>query len=203
LPTGASLSTLEHKESTMANLLPEIADRHARRAFDTRPIPEEVLTRTLEAARLAPSCSNKQPWRFVVCTSGNSLESARSALSSGNYWAKVAPVLIIVTTRDNLDAELSDNRAYAQFDTGMATMNLQLQAVREGLFVHPMAGFDPSSLRSAFSFAPETRVITVVALGYPGDGSNLNEKHASAESADHERKPLGEVVGYNELPADV
>ncbi len=181
----------------MAEIITEITERRARRAFDTAAVSTEVLNRIFTAATLAPSCSNKQPWRFIVCTEDPSLSLVREALLGGNYWARKAPVLVVVTTQDDLDCQLNDDRNYAQFDTGMAVMNLQLQATREGLYIHPMAGFEPQVVREAFSLAPEVRVITLIAIGYPGDTSHLNEKHLAAETADQERKGLDAVIRWN------
>lgn len=181
----------------MSEIINEIRTRRARRAYDSAPLEQEVLDRVLTAATLAPSCNNKQPWRFLVCHEGPALEKAREALASGNYWAAKAPVLVVVTTRDDLDCQLNDDRNYAQFDTGMAVMNLLLQATREGLYAHPMAGFDPLKLREHFSIGPETRVITMIAVGRPGDTSGLNEKHLAGETAPQERTSLSEVVQWN------
>ena len=182
----------------MPTIIEEMTTRRARRAFDEKPISPEVLDRVFNAAILAPSCNNKQPWRFLACTEGAALESARDVLLSGNYWARKAPVIVIVTTRDNLDCELNDDRHYALFDTGMACMNLMLQATREGLYAHPMAGFDPAIAREKFGIEDETRVVTVIALGYPGDDTHLNEKHLASETSERTRKPVEEVFQLNE-----
>ena len=173
--------------------------RRARRALDTqKKIEMDVLDRVFTAATLAPSCFNNQPWRFLVFSEGESLEKARASLTGGNYWATEAPVLVVVLTADELDCNLSDERHYAQFDTGMATMNLMLQATREGLYAHPMAGFNPAALREAFGIGAETSVITMLALGYRGSGESLNEKHTELETSDQNRRPMTEVVSMNE-----
>lgn len=185
----------------MNEILNAIDTRRARRAFSDRPIERNVLDRVLTAATYAPSCSNKQPWRFLVCLDDVALDKARAALNGGNYWAKVAPVLVVITTKDELDCRLNDDRNYAQFDTGMATMNLMLQATQEGLYAHPMAGWDPSILREQFGIEPETRVIAMLALGYPGSTDHLNEKHLESERSERSRKPLDEVVQWNSWSA--
>lgn len=182
----------------MPEIIQEIQDRRARRGYKDSPVDKETVERIFTAATMAPSCSNKQPWRFLVCHSDDALAKAREALNGGNYWALVAPVLVVVTTRDDLDCRLDDDRNYAQFDTGMAVMGLLLQATREGLYAHPMAGFDPAKIRDAFGIEPETRVVTVIALGHPGDGSNLNEKHAESERSRRERLPLDQVVRWDD-----
>lgn len=181
----------------MADIVPEIEKRRARRGYSDKPIQRDTIERIFDAATKAPSCSNKQPWRFLIASEGDALEKARAALNGGNYWAQVAPVLVVVTTRDEFDCQLSDDRNYAQFDTGMAVMGLMMQATREGLYAHPMAGFDPASLRESFGIEAETRVVTILALGYPGETSHLNEKHAESERSERTRKPLDEVLQWN------
>lgn len=179
------------------SLIPEIDVRRSRRAIEETPIDEAVVARIMTAATYAPSCSNKQPWRFIVCTTPDALGKAREALNGGNYWAKKAPVMVIAVTRDEWDCQLNDDRNYALFGLGMAAMNLMLQATREGLYAHPMAGFDPATVRTNFSIAPQTRVVTMIALGYPGDASHLNDKHRESEASERQRKPIDEVVFYN------
>jgi nitroreductase len=195
--TTFNLYEYSNKEPNMADIVPEIEARRARRGYTDKAVPTETILRVFEAATKAPSCNNKQPWRFLIADEGEALAKAREALASGNYWAKVAPVLVVVTTQDDLDCRLSDNRDYAMFDTGMAVMGLMMQATREGLYAHPMAGFSPETLRESFGIEDETRVVTMIAIGYPGDGTNLNEKHAESEKSDRTRKELAEVVQWN------
>ncbi len=201
LPLGDKGRKDPHDQRTyiaVMEIIEEITERRARRALSERPIDPDVLERVFTAATLAPSCFNNQPWRFLVCNEGEALAKARECLIGGNYWARQAPVLLAVLTGDELDCNLSDERHYAQFDTGMATMNLMLQATREGLYAHPMAGFNPVALREAFGIGAETRVITMLALGYPGSSDHLSEKHLSLETSARVRRPLGEVVLMNE-----
>jgi nitroreductase len=72
----------------MAEILHEIAIRRAKRAISEQEVSAEVIQRIMTAATYAPSCGNKQPWRFVVIHAKDALEKARTALSDGNYWAK-------------------------------------------------------------------------------------------------------------------
>jgi nitroreductase len=185
----------------MSEIIKEINERRAYRAYSEEAVDQEVLDRVFGAAVLAPSCANKQPWRYLVTKEGAGLDKAREALTGGNYWAKKAPVLVVVLTNDSFDCQLNDDRNYAQFDTGMATMNLMLQATREGLYAHPMAGFDPMTIRANFNVPEDMRVITMIAVGKPGPSDHLGEKHAELEVSDRARKPLEEVVFYGELQA--
>lgn len=181
----------------MNQIVREIELRRARRALDTKPIPEEVLGRILKAATIAPSCFNNQPWRFVVVNDRDTLASVKEYLPDGNYWAKRSPCIVCAATKTDLDCKLSDRREYALFDTGLAVENLVLQAVREGLIAHPIAGFKPVQIKKLFGIPEEYILITLVILGYPGDSSFLSEKHKQTEAAEQERKPREETVAFN------
>lgn len=178
----------------MSEIIGAITKRRARRALSEEAVDRATLERVFSAATMAASCNNKQPWRFMVCTADGSIEEAREALLPGNYWAKKAPVLVVVMTANELDCQLNDDRNYAWFDTGMAVAHLLLQATEEGLYAHPMAGFNPMVLREKFDIGEETRIITMIAIGKPGDSSHLNEKHLESETSERSRKPIDEVI---------
>jgi nitroreductase len=181
----------------MREFIPEIKRRRAKRAMSEKEIPDDVIHRIMTAATLAPSCSNNQPWRFLLLTEKNSRKKVHEALTEGNYWAKKAPVMVVVATKPDLDARLSDRRDYALLDCGLASENLLLQAFKEGLYAHPMAGFDPLKVKAAFQIPDEYIVITLIAVGYPGELSHLNTKHQELEQSRRVRKPEPEVICYN------
>lgn len=181
----------------MSELIPEIETRRARRALSEKPVPQEVLARVMTAATYAPSCFNSQPWRFLVVNGERELEIVKEHLAGGNYWAKKAPVIVLVFTRPELDCTLSDRRDYAFFSTGLAVENLLLQATREGLIAHPIAGYKPVALKEAFGVDSEMILINLVVVGYPGDDAHLNEKHRELEHSPRDRRPEDQVILYN------
>ncbi|WP_448524324.1 redoxin domain-containing protein [Pseudothermotoga sp.] len=171
---------------------PSILQRRAFRGLRSDPIEDEKLLRLIEAAHLAPSCSNKQPWRFIVVRTKENLEKLHEALSGGNYWMKYAPALIIVHTKDEFDCQLSDERNYALFDTGLAVGFLLVQATQMGLVAHPVAGYDPIKVKTLFGI--DGRVITLVAVGKWGRFEQLSEKHLELEKSPRNRVELSQVV---------
>ena len=181
----------------MSGLLKEIDVRRAKRALSEKEIADDVLARVMTAATYAPSAFNSQPWRFMVVTEAEALASLHEALSDGNYWAKRAPALVVVATKLSLDAQLSDGRDYALFACGLATENLVLQAFKEGLYAHPMAGYDPLVVKTAFGIPEDYIVINLIAIGYPGSEEHLGDKHVQAESSPRTRKPEQEVISFN------
>ncbi|AMW32163.1 redoxin domain-containing protein [Fervidobacterium islandicum] len=168
--------------------------RRALRGVRPDPVEDEKIETLIKAAHLAPSCMNKQPWRFLVVRTKENLEKLHSTLSEGNYWMKHAPVMIIVYTDDELGCQLSDRRNYALFDTGTAVGLLLAQATQMGLIAHPVAGYDPIKVKELFEI--KGVVITLIAVGYWGNIDMLNEKHLAAEFSERIRKPVEEIAKY-------
>jgi nitroreductase len=181
-------------------ILDAIESRRAKRMLSDKKIEETALKRVMQAAHLAPSCFNNQPWRFMLASEGESLEVLRSALTKGNIWALTAPTLIAVGTRYEEDCQLPEQRDYALFDTGLAVGNLLTQATAEGLIAHPMAGFDPKKVKEAFHLDDDFVLITVIALAYPGEASELNEAQKKLEHGERVRVELESVVSFNGSP---
>lgn len=181
----------------MGRLLPEIEARRARRAIDDTSIPAEVVERIITAATYAPSCNNNQPWRFVVVQRQEELEKVKESLSEGNYWAKRAPLIVLVLTQPELDCRLDDRRDYALFGTGLAVENLVLQAFKEGLIAHPIAGYKPVPIKEALGIPQELILITLIIIAFPGAESFLSEKHLAKEHSPRTRKPREELIRHD------
>jgi nitroreductase len=176
--------------------------RKATRAIAGAPVEPEKVEAILEAARLSASCSNNQPWRFLVLNGDDpdALEKGRDALSRGNYWAKTAPILIYGYSRPDLDCQIGGGaREYYLFDLGMAVQNILLQATELDLVARPMAGFAPRKVREAFGIGDEYKVMVAIAIGYEGDISTLDERKQQTSLAPRVRKPLEEIVSFNHV----
>ena len=171
--------------------------RKATRAIAERSVEAEKIEAILEAARLAPSCMNNQPWRFLVLTEPEALAKGREALSGGNYWAEAAPVLVFGYSQPDWDCQSSDERHYYLFDLGLAVENIMLQATELDLVARPMAGFSPRKVKDAFGFPNEIKVVIAIAIGYVGDITALDEKKQAMSHAPRQRKPLEEIVRFN------
>ncbi len=172
-------------------IIKEIVNRRSLRAIGSEPVKTEVVERLMEAANLVPSCFNKQPWRYIGIQSKNGLEKVRKGLSDGNSWAGRAPLFVLVCTKPDLDCKLEDGRHYAEFDTGMSVFSLLLQAQKEGLIGHPIAGYDQAILKKEFGIPEDTTLLTVLVLGHKGDSTLLNERQLSAENGPRVRNTKG------------
>lgn len=182
------------------NLVPELEARRASRLIGGDPVSTDEIEALLEAARLAPSCFNNQPWRIAACGPaadggpGPELVALRETLNEGNRWAARAPFLVLLATEASLDCRLDEGRDYAYFDCGLAAMAFMLEASRLGLVAHPMAGFSASKARKALGM-PKTFVpLVLFAVGRPGPNEALAPWQAEREGAPRERKSLSEFA---------
>jgi len=182
--------------------IPSIINRRARRALSDRPIEEPVLISLIEAAHLAPSCANNQPWRFIVVNQPSTLALVKEQLSRGNYWAQPSPAIVAIASQADLDCQIPDGRDYYLFGCGMAAMNLMLQATACGLIAHPIAGFKQTPIKELLCIPDNHTLITLIILGQPAsDHALLSEKHQTDETSERQRKPLPAVFGWNVFPS--
>lgn len=176
-----------------------LRERRALRTLGKIAVTRDLIYDLAEAASLAPSCNNMQPWRYVFVYDEQLLEKLFDALSPGNYWAKKASLMIVVFSKKELDCAIND-REYYQFDTGMATAHLMLKATDLGLVTHPMAGFSPKKVREVLNIPEDMQIITLIAVGKK-EGTideDLSDKHRSQELQRPARKSTKEFVYLNE-----
>ncbi len=177
-------------------ILEILGRRWSSRAIDPdRPVARETVATLLEAARVAPSSFNEQPWRFLVFDGADleALEQARSCLVDGNAWAKKAPLLLLSVASERWAKDGTPNR-HAQHDVGLASENLALQAIVEGLVVHFMAGFDAPRARELFGIPEGFTPMAMIAVGYPGKVEELPPRLQERELGPRHRKPIGEIA---------
>ena len=173
-----------------------IKQRWSPLAFNIRPIEPEKIASLLEAARWAASCFNEQPWFFIVATQDNAQEYEKlfSCLVEANQtWAKDAPLLMLSVAKLSFTRNNKPNR-HALHDLGFAVGNLTLQAQALGLFVHQMGGFDADKARTLYSIPEDYEPVAAIAIGYPGNLSQLDEDLQQRELSPRSRKPLTEFV---------
>jgi nitroreductase len=177
-------------------VLEAISRRWSPRAFLERPVEPGKLLSLFEAARLAPSSNNEQPWRFLIAMKDDSDAHAEllNCLRQGNRtWAHTAPVLLLVLTRTTYE-KTGENNRHAWHDAGLAVGILSVQATALGLALHQMGGIIPEEARNRFGVPEEFDVVTGIALGYAGDSRTLPPDLQAKERRSRERKSLREIL---------
>jgi nitroreductase len=191
----------------MPDILPALANRRARRAFDPRPVPAAEQELLWHAASVAPSHGNSQTTRLLVASSPATRDALIRALSEGNRsWAGAAPLLVAVAAlpgqaTPHVNSDGSERELWG-FQAGLVTGNLLAQATEVGLIAHPMAGFDEVAARAAFGAPGDVRVLVVVAIGYPGTVESLPEDLQKRETGPQERIPLANLVVLDRWTAE-
>ena len=121
-----------------------------------------------------------------------------AALSKGNEWAYSASLIIAVFSRREDDCIIKD-RAYHQFDCGLAVGFLMLRATELGLVAHPIAGFSPKKTKEILRIPEEYKVVTLIIIGKHSKTINpiLSEKQVEWEMKRPQRKPFEEITSLN------
>ncbi len=174
-------------------------ERKVSRAISPEKLTDEIINKLMSATQLSASCFNNQPWRFLFMTEPSALEKGRKALSTGNSWAKTAPLLIAGFSKSDLDCQNRDGRKYYLFDLGMAVQLILLQATELNLIVRPMSGFKPQVIKDEFQIPAEYEVYVMIAVGYEGDISQLDEESQQKSLAPRTRNPLSENFFLNKF----
>jgi nitroreductase len=167
-----------------------IRSRYSCRTFKPDTIDDDVILKVLEAARVAPSAVNFQPWHFIVIKSDENKAKIHEAYPRD--WFKTAPVLIVACGDHSVSWKRADGRDYTSVDISIAVDHLILQATELGLGTCWVCNFNLSVLRHNLSLPITIEPIVIIPMGYPiqsGDTSRFDAK----------RKPLTEFVHWEDF----
>ena len=133
--------------------------RRSVRSYEETPVPKEALERILEAGRIAPSASNRQPWHFIVVTDSEK----RKVISKGPYakFVTESPVVIV---------GLGDTKASPKWyivDVSIALENMVLAATAEGLGTCWIGGFIEYEVRQLLGIPENFKIVSLLSVGYP------------------------------------
>lgn len=175
------------------NFLEIAQTRQSCRAYDaSRPVEQEKLDAILEAARLAPSACNAQPYHLTVCHGEAANAAAKACQGLGmNKFASQAPILIIISEQPYsksaaMGAKVKNND-YRSIDIGIAAAYLTAEATAQGLSTCILGWIEDKKLREITGIDAPARL--VITLGYAAEGDPLRSK---------KRKDLDVLVSIKE-----
>lgn len=175
-------------------LMDLVRARSSVRRFDPRPVDDADILSIMEAARLAPSAENSQPWRFVVVKDPGARERLfREAFSGIHAYSRriVAPVYIALCVQPGIverAARVAQGVSYAQLDCGIAGEHLILRAAELGLGTCWIGWFDRRRARKTLGIPARATVVSLIALGHPAEGTAQRPRM---------RKPLSSMVSLD------
>lgn len=170
-----------------------VLKRQSDRKYAPKTVDREDIVRCLEAARMAPSACNSQPWKFVAVDDRAKLaELSDAAIGLGmNKFTVQVPVLVAVVQEPmNMEAKAGSvvkNKDYSMMDLGMAVEHFCLQAAELGLGTCIMGWFDEKRVKKILGVPRSRRVQLLIAVGHP-----------DAPTRNKIRKPLEDMSSWNE-----
>ena len=178
------------------SLLDLLKHRKSVRDFLDRPVEQEKIMMCLEAARLAPSACNSQPWKFIVVDDRQLKKKLSDAAFSGIYsinsFCKMAPVIVVVISeKSKFLARIGGmfrGTKYYLIDIGVACEHFVLQAEELGLGTCWIGWFNEEAVKSILNIPKPKKIDILIALGYY-DREKLGSEHG--------REPMDKIASFN------
>jgi len=187
-------SSMRNNRSPFQKLVEE---RRSIRRYIDKPVEREKILACLEAARLAPSADNAQPWRFLVLDDVDLKERFCDKVFTGIYsiskFAKRAPVLIVILARLNLIAHRVGKQIqdihFHLLDIGIAGEHIVLQAKEMGLGTCWIGWFNSRKARKFLKISRAYKIISLISIGY----------YEHTPTKQKKRKKLADIVWFNQI----
>ena len=160
-----------------------ISKRYSVRSYKPDPVEDEKLQKVLEAARLAPTADNRQPFQLIIIHTSGKETDLRKIYNRD--WFLQAPLIICAVGVPRLSWVRRDNRRYLDVDVAIVMDHLILEATNLGLGTCWIAAFNSSAARDVLGLPEEIEPLIFTPLGYPADQPSMKT-----------RKPLTELVRY-------
>ena len=169
--------------------------RYSVRNYKNVSVPQEKINRCVEAARLAPSACNSQPWKFIIVDDPELVNELAKAAFEGllnfNHFAFKAPVLIlIVSERQKAFAKFGSivkRKNFSQMDIGIVAEHFCLQAAEEELGTCMLGWFNERKVKKILSIPKLKRIELMISAGFSAD-DNIPQKN---------RKDVDDILSYN------
>jgi nitroreductase len=167
------------KEDQKMDVSTAIRQRSSVRGYKTTDVEEDKLRKVLEAARLSPSASNRQDWKFIVVKSKETKKKLAKA-AFGQSFIGEAPVVVVACGTDS-KAVMGCGQPTHTVDVSIACAFMILQACELGLGTCWIGAFDEDETKKILNIPGHVRVVAVIPLGYPNQTpsqkfrKNLNE----------------------------
>ena len=157
--------------------------RYSVRSYKRDVVEDEKLQKVLEAARLAPTATNRQPFQLIVVhTAGREGELGRMYRRS---WFVEAPIVICACGIPSQAWVRRDGKRYCDVDVAIVVDHITLAAADLGLGTCWIGAFDPTAAREVLGIPDDVEPIALTPLGYPAD-----------QPRPKKRRPLDELVRY-------
>ena len=161
-----------------------VQKRYSVRAYKQDAVGEDKIEQIMEAARLAPTAANRQPFKVIV-TYSEKRENELGRIYSADWFIQ-APVIICVCVIRGQSWVRKEGKDYGDVDAAIVMDHIIMQATELGLGTCWIAAFDPQAAREVFELPDNVEPVLMTPLGYPADSPRSKK-----------RKNLNELVSYD------
>jgi nitroreductase len=174
----------------MKNFLDLAKSRFSLRSYLNKPVEDEKLNYVLEAARIAPSAANYQPWHFIVLKQHENRE--KIATTYNRPWFVQAPVIIIICGDHKAGWKRADGKDHTDIDIAIAVDHMTLAAEEMGLGTCWICNFNAQKAKEILDLPENIEPIVYLPLGYPGKEPDDRARHLV-------RKSLDEIIHWEKF----
>jgi nitroreductase len=173
-----------------------ILTRESIRDFKAKPIPQEIRDDMIAAAQAAPSCQNKQPWRYIFVDDPKLKK--KLALHSGfigtvNFFIKKAP-LVVVACANPKDSCHLNQQPYYLVDVAISFQQMMLMAWQHGVGSCWLAAFNEQKVKNILGIPKQTKVVAMSPFGFPKQKKSFYSKTVSKFAKSKHRLPKKKIV---------
>ncbi len=180
----------------MKSFLDLVKTRQSVRKYADKPVLKEDLFACLEAARLAPSATNSQPWKFIIVDD----EKVKLALAKTTYnkvfrfnkFVGKAPLIVVITLEaEQMSTRLGralKNKEWRLIDIGITAEHFCLQAEEQGLATCMIGWFSEKEAKAVLKVPNNRSIALMITVGYPMEDQQIRKKV---------RKDLDDMISYN------
>jgi nitroreductase len=164
-----------------------IKKRRSIRAYKKQHVSEETVEKLIDAASLAPSAGNIQPWKFVIARKPDTKK--KLAQAANQAFIEEAPVVIVVCAnekRSSMDYGFRGKTLYCIQDTAAATQNILLTAYSLGLGTCWVGAFNEDQAKKAINAPEEMRPVAIIPVGYPNEAPTQRNRRPINQIIHHE-----------------
>ncbi len=162
-----------------------VNERYSCRQYTPQPVSRETVLAVLDAARLAPSACNRQPWQFVVVDTPEMRHKV--AQSYGRDWVNDVQVFIVACGLHDQAWHRADGKDHTDIDVAIAVEHICLAATSLGLATCWICNFDKPSLSEALHLPSHVEPIAIIPLGYA---------EPTAKAPEKKRKDMSEIIRW-------
>ncbi|AIS33031.1 nitroreductase family protein [Methanobacterium formicicum] len=162
-----------------------VTQRKSIRKYKDKEIEKEKLIKVLESARIAPSASNRQEWKFIVVKDENTRNKLVSAAHDQKFVGQ-APVTIVACSTESERIMPCGQHAYT-VDLSIAVSFMMLEATELGLGTCWLGAFDEEAVKEILGIPSDIRVPAMFTLGYADENPVARPRKALKDIVSHEK----------------